>query len=89
MAGSHSSWRAEDLLDLELASTNLGPGGADNGWGQGTLGAELDITYDMRCSLTQCRNANAFFLIAVKCWTTYWTARPNCPSYPPHPWPRP
>ena len=54
--GSHSSWRAEDLLDLErcglaadLASTNLGSsesnaGGNASGWSQG---AEVDYTYDM------------------------------------------
>ena len=64
MADSHSSWRAEDLLDLErcglaadLASTNLGSseaggGGSGNGWGQGghsnQLNSEEDFTYDMR-----------------------------------------
>ena len=51
MAGGHSSWREEDLLDLErcglaaeLASTNLGSG---NGWGQGNNMEPVDITYDM------------------------------------------
>ncbi len=56
-SGSHSSWRAEDLLDLErcglaaeLASTTLysGQGGGGNGWGQGALNSEVDFTYDMR-----------------------------------------
>lgn len=55
---SHSSWRAEDLLDLErcglvaeLALANLGPGASDNEWGQGNLGLDVDVncdTYDMR-----------------------------------------
>lgn len=59
MASNQSSWRVEDLLDLErcglaadLASTNLGSGGSDNGWGLGThLDSQVeveDITYDMR-----------------------------------------
>ena len=50
---SHSSWRSEDLLDLErcglaaeLASTNLGPGGLGRGTQLG--GPEIDLTYDMR-----------------------------------------
>ena len=51
---SHSSWRVEDLLDLErcglaaeLASTNLGPDGSGNGWEQG-VHPEPDLTYNMR-----------------------------------------
>lgn len=55
--GSHSSWRAEDLLDLErcglaadLASTNLGPGHDDNAcvWGQSNQDLAFN-TCDMRC----------------------------------------
>lgn len=58
-SGSHSSWRAEDLLDLErcglaadLASTNLESVGTGNGWGQDGVDPMGDIgdvnTYDMR-----------------------------------------
>ena len=60
-AGGQSSWKVEDLLDLErcglaadLASTNLGSsqspvavGGSGSGWGQGNqIGSGEDIPYD-------------------------------------------
>lgn len=102
MAGNHSSWRAEDLLDLErcglatdLASTNLGPG-SENGWG-GNLGPEADITYDMRLVLEwlmaiyphHTPTTPSYF--AVKCLLICWiTAMSYLFSPPPlDQWPHP
>ncbi len=59
-AGGQSSWRFEDLLDLErcglaadLASTNLGSsqsplavGGSGSGWGQGTHSNQMGSEED-------------------------------------------